>query len=239
MRFLLKFQASSAVRRWGCFWCPIAGAPNPVWFLSGSCPCSIHRLHHPAHCMFLPGFPAATARLWKVEPGQRTVSRKQCNMSLLPVPGNSVEDIVVAGLWFIGQEHRWMRRRSGMDRGRWWCRCVGDSPAPFPGHTLLIADCGSWKFGSVSGTHIAHTSTHRTHSVHSYFSGRLTCMRSLVGLQVRTLRVDFFAAEKLALVYPPLGVRAVIAVMLARVVRFRGACGSQKSKDEALNWVKY
>lgn len=40
------------------------------------------------------------------------------------------------------------------------------------------------------------------------------CMRSLVRLQVRTLRVDLLAAEELTLVYPPLRVGTVVVLSL-------------------------
>jgi len=122
-------------------------------------------LCHPAHCMFLPWFfpafpnrdcdcKAVESGLWflvsgfgTLDSGQRTVSGKQCNMSLLPVPGNSVGDIVVAGPWFIGA--------AGGEGD------PGEVFPPIPRHTLLIADCGSWKFVSVS-----RTSPHRTQLIH-------------------------------------------------------------------------
>lgn len=38
----------------------------------------------------------------------------------------------------------------------------------------------------------------------------LTCVRPLVGLEVRTLGVDFLAASELAFMYPSLGVGGVV-----------------------------
>lgn len=42
----------------------------------------------------------------------------------------------------------------------------------------------------------------------------LTCVRSLVGLQVGAFGVDLFTAEELAFVYPSLRVRTVIVLSL-------------------------
>lgn len=44
--------------------------------------------------------------------------------------------------------------------------------------------------------------------------GFFTCMRSLVRFQVRAFGVNFFAAEKLTLVYPSFRVRTVIVLSL-------------------------
>lgn len=49
-------------------------------------------------------------------------------------------------------------------------------------------------------------------------------MRSLVGLQVRALRVDLFASEELTFVYPTLRVGTVIVLSL---VMFHGGCERQ------------